>query len=595
MKIHFLSVAQANICIAKHIRSVAIFLCVLFIVLQPWQITAQLMQPKQKYTKADSLRGTINSNRDWWNVIHYDITVKPNIIRKEIEGVVTITNQAVKQGSKIQLDLQQPLIVDSIFMKGNNLATIKTAKVVSKKVRFTHQDDIILITLDKPKQKSEKFSIEVYYHGKPKEAVTPPWDGGWIWKKDKNNNPFVSVAVQGLGASAWYPCKDHQSDEPDKGASISVIVPDTLIAVANGKQFYPPKLVTNEVLKETKSNHKKYTWFVKNPINNYCIVPYIGKYVNFSDTLMGEKGKLELDYWVLDYNMEKAKKQFSQVKPMLRAFEYWFGPYPFYEDGYKIVEAPHLGMEHQSAIAYGNQYKNGYLGSDRSGKGGWGLKWDFIIVHESGHEWFANNITTKDIADMWVHESFTTYSETLFTEYYYGKNAANEYNFGQRINIRNDKAIIGDYGVNKEGSGDMYDKGSNMLHSIRNAIKNDSLFRKMLRKINQQFYHQTVTTQQIEAFICSELQFNFQPVFNQYLRNKTIPTLVFQVKADTQELTYYYKNCIPDFNLPIWLTEKIKLLPTIKPTTIKLAEMYNIKELLNNINKLYYVNIEQQL
>ena len=296
-------------------------------------------------------------------------------------------------------------------------------------------------------------------------------------KKMQQDRPWMSVACQGLGASVWYPCKDHQSDEPDNGASLSIIVPDTLVAVGNGR------------LKNKISNNNgttTYTWEVKDPINNYNIIPYIGKYVNWSDTLQGEKGTLDLSYWVLDYNLEKAKKQFEQVKPMLRCFEYWFGPYPFYEDGYKLVESPHLGMEHQSAVAYGNGYQNGYRGMDLSGSG-WGIKWDFIIVHESAHEWFANNITTKDIADMWVHESFANYSETLYTEWLFGKEAGNEYNYGIRRRIENDRPIIGPYGVNKEGSGDMYYKGGNMLQTIRHAINDDEKFRNILRGLNQNF------------------------------------------------------------------------------------------------------------
>src|SRR4029079_6357812 len=268
--------------------------------------------------------------------------------------------------------------------------------------------------------------------------VRPPWDGGWIFTKDAQGRPWMTVACQGLGASVWYPCKDYQGDEPDNGATLTINVSNELIAVSNGRPGSKSEIPTSQL--------QSYTWNVRSPINNYTIVPYIGHYVNWSDTLQGEKGKLDLNYWVLDYDLDKAKKQFEQVKPMLRAFEYWFGPYPFYEDGYKLVEAPHLGMEHQSAVAYGNHFQNGYLGRDLSGTG-WGMKWDYIIVHESGHEWFANNITTKDIADMWIHEGFTDYSETLFTTCEYGVEAGNDYVIGTRKNIQNDIPVIGFYGV----------------------------------------------------------------------------------------------------------------------------------------------------
>ncbi len=552
-------------------------------------VNAQLLKNKPTFTKADTLRGSLNENRDWWDVLRYDITVKPDFEKKEIEGkvILTFTHQKItKSNLLLQLDLQEPLIIDSIIHNNKSIEFTKNSTNTWLVNELNFSKNKILSkgkTIYIPDEK-----IEIYYHGKPKEAKTPPWDGGWIWKKDKNGNPWMSVAVQGLGASAWYPCKDYQGDEPDNGASLTMIVPNTLVAVSNGR------LTTKEMINEQRET--KYTWEVKNPINNYCIVPYIGKYVNFTDTLMGEKGKLDVSYWVLDYNLEKAKEQFKQVKPMLRAFEYWFGQYPFYEDSYKLVDAPHLGMEHQSAVAYGNQYKNGYLGSDRSGKTGWGLKWDFIIVHESGHEWFANNITTKDIADMWVHESFTTYSETLFTEFYYGKQAANEYNYGQRRNIRNEENIIGIYGVNKEGSGDMYDKGSNMLHSIRHSINNDVKFRKMLRGMNAIFYHKTVTTQEIETYINKALQFNFQCVFNQYLRTTQIPVLEYYVDTKSNKLYYKYSNCIEGFNLPIWINvqkKNIQLKPTTNFSSLAIKDAATVLETMASVELYYYLKVKE--
>ncbi|HRF24405.1 MAG TPA: M1 family metallopeptidase, partial [Chitinophagaceae bacterium] len=379
---------------------------------------------------------------------------------KSIQGNVEIEFDVVKTGANklMQIDLQQPLEIDSIVFNGSQIHTFKRDGNVYM-VDFGKFDFQIAADDTKiVKGKQAAFSLNVYYHGKPRVAVMPPWDGGWIFSKDAKGRPWMTVACQGLGASVWYPCKDHQSDEPDAGATLSIIVADTLVAVGNGR-------LINKT--DNKNGTTTWEWKVKNPINNYNLVPYIGKYVNYNDTLMGEKGKLDLNYWVLDYNLEKAKKQFGRdVKRMLHAFEYWFGPYPFYEDSYKLVESPHLGMEHQSSIAYGNKYLDGYLNSDLSGTG-WGKKWDYIIVHESGHEWFGNNITTKDIADMWVHEGFTMYSEALFIEYYYGKKAADEYVAGLRSNINNDIPLIGLYGINREGSGDMYNKGANMIHTIR--------------------------------------------------------------------------------------------------------------------------------
>ncbi|HVK97612.1 MAG TPA: M1 family metallopeptidase, partial [Flavisolibacter sp.] len=400
-------------------------------------------------------------------------------------------------------------------------------------------------------------SISIAYHGKPREAITPPWDGGWIWKKDKAGNPWMSVAVQGLGASAWYPNKDYQGDEPDNGATITINVPDTLVAVGNGRL---------KSSSESVNGLRSFSWEVKNPINNYNIVPYIGKYAHWSDTLQGEKGVLNLDYWVLQHDLDKAKKQFEQVKPTLRAFEYWFGPYPFYEDGYKLVQAPHLGMEHQSAVAYGNEFKNGYLGRDLSGTG-WGKNWDYIIVHETGHEWFGNNITTKDIADMWVHEGFTDYSEALFVEYYYGKQAASEYVQGLRKNIKNDAPIVGPYGVNKEGSGDMYYKGANLIHMIRQIIDNDEKFRQILRGLNSTFYHKTVTTRDVESYISAQSGKNLTKIFDQYLRTAFIPTLEF--KSEEDKLKFKWVKAIPGFNMPVKLTNGQWITPTTADQKIK--------------------------
>ena len=551
-----------------------ILLFIFFIIIIQTNSFAQLTaNTNQIFTKADTLRGSNNENRDWWDVLKYDITVKPDSEKKEIEGKVVITafNLTKINSSLIQIDLQKPLIIDSILFEKSILLS------------YQQKDNICLIEM--PIQILDTFLIQIFYHGKPREAKKAPWDGGWVWSKDKLGRPFVSVACQGLGASSWYPCKDIQSDEPDLGASLTIIVPDSLVAVGNGR-------LKSKVENTTRNNtlETNYTWEVKNPINNYNIIPNIGNYINISDTFNGEKGILDLNYWVLDYNKEKAVEQFKQVKPMLKAFEYWFGPYPFYDDGYKLIETPFLGMEHQSAIAYGNKFNNGYLGRDLSGSG-WGLKWDFIIVHESGHEWFANSITTKDIADMWVHEGFTNYSEVLFTEYYYGKEAGNDYCYGLRKNISNDKPIIGVYGVNKEGSGDMYYKASNMIHGIRNALNDDEKFRKILRSMNKTFYHQTVTTQQIENFFIEQTGLDLQKTFDQYLRTTQIPKLEYYFKG--RRLFTKYSNCNDGFNMPITTLPKEK---TITPTTTwskkrvrKQNKVWFTKE---NVERLYLVNLE---
>jgi len=533
---------------------------------------------KGKFTRADTLRGTINAERAWWNVLHYAITVKPDFATKSIVGINDIHYQVTSSNFPLfmQIDLQEPLIIDSILFE-------------TQKLNFTKDGNAWHVAV--PSQKKLSINdVTVYYHGTPREAVNPPWDGGWIWAKDSTGSPWMSVACQGIGASIWYPCKDHQSDEPDSGASVSMIVPDTLVGVSNGR-----------LQSKTNNNDgtETYIWAVVNPINNYDIIPYIGKYVNISDSFAGEKGKLDVNYWVLNYNLAKAKAHMvPEVHRMLKSHEYWMGPYPFYEDGYKMVDAPHLGMEHQGAIAYGNKYMNGYLGQDMSGSG-WGLKWDYIIVHESGHEWFGNNITSNDIADMWVHEGFTCYSETLFTEYYYGKKAGNEYNYGLRAGIQNILPVIGYYNVNDDVSvrnGDMYSKGANMLHTIRHSMNNDSLFREILRGLNKTFYHQTVNSSQIEKYINDQAWFNYSKVFDQYLRNIQIPQLEIYFANDGKKVSYRYTNCIDSFNLPLVLkngNESLKIFPVNEWKTIDITEGQKVFFNADEIEKMYYIGVSK--
>ena len=533
----------------------------LFLIFIASSCAAQPLSSKKQFTRQDTLRGTITPERAWWDVLRYDLQVTPDYTTKTIRGTNRLTIRVVKPGSKMQIDLQEPLIIDNIsLIKTATGNTGSSAAETGKTTLLFERDGNAWFATVPSLPVNSIQSIEVSYHGKPREAIRPPWDGGWIWTKDKKGRPWMSVACQGLGASVWYPCKDHQSDEPDSGASLSITVPDTLMAVANGR-------LANKQLHSDNST-ATYTWQVKNPINNYNIIPYIGKYVTWHEDFAGENGKLDCDYWALDYDLDKAKNQFKQVPLMLKCFEYWFGPYPFYEDGYKLVEAPHLGMEHQSAVAYGNGFQNGYLGRDLSGTG-WGNKWDFIIVHESGHEWFANSITTNDIADMWVHEGFTNYSETLFTTCQYGVEAGNAYCVGARQLTQNDTPIIGTYGVNQEGSSDMYYKGGNLLHTIRQIINNDSTFRNILRGLNKTYYHKTVTSKEVEDYISRQSGIDFSKVFDQYLRTTHIPVLEYSIKGN--ELKFRFTNCLKGFSMPVKIktgSEEKWVRPTEEWTTI---------------------------
>jgi aminopeptidase N len=428
-------------------------------------------------------------------------------------------------------------------------------------------------------------TVQVYFSGTPHESTRPPWSGGWTWAKDSLGRPWMTVTCQGLGASLWYPCKDYQGDEPDKGGSVTMIVPDTLIGVSNGRLQFK---------KENGDGTTTYKWAVVNPISNYCLIPYIGKYVTFHEDFQGEKGHLDLDYWVLDYNLAKAKSYLpEQVHNMLHAHEHWMGPYPFYEDSYKLVDVQHTGMEHQSAVAYGNNYAFGYRG--RGSK--YGMMYDFIIIHESGHEWFGNNLTTKDLADMWVHEGFTNYSETLFVDYMWGKDAGNEYNVASRRGIHNDRPIVARYNVNEQGSGDMYPKAGSMLQSIRHSIDDDEKWRQILRGLQKTFYHQTVTTQQVEKYVTAHAGFDLTKMFDQYLRTTQIPDFEYYFSDDHKKVFYRWSNCIAGFNFPLTLKNdqaKLRILPTQewKSTELKADEAALFDSAA--IEKMYYIGIKQK-
>ncbi|WP_242917574.1 M1 family metallopeptidase [Pontibacter liquoris] len=480
------------------------------------------------FTHQDTLRGAITPERAWWDLAYYHLAIKVNPADSTIRGVNTIRYKVLAPKQVMQVDLQQPMAIEKVMQNG-------------KELTYTYDGNAWFIQLAAPQKAGEVNSVDVYYGGKPQVSKNPPWSGGLTWKHDAQGNPFAATSCQGDGASLWWPCKDHMYDEPDS-MLISVTVPEKLMDVSNGR------------LRKVDQNNdgtKTYHWFVSNPINNYGVNMNLGDYVHFSEKFKGEKGLLDCDYYVLRGDESKARKQFKEVPRMLAAFEHWFGPYPFYEDSYKLVQVPYLGMEHQSSVTYGNDFKNGYLGRDLSGTG-WGLKFDFIIVHESGHEWFANNITYKDIADMWIHESFTAYSENLFLDYYYGKEASAAYVIGTRANIRNDRPIIGYYNVNNSGSGDMYYKGANMLHTLRQIVNDDEKWRSILRGFNKDFYHQTVTTQQIENYLSQHIGRDLSPVFDQYLRDVRIPELEYQLAGG--KLSYRWANTVTGFNMPVKVT-----------------------------------------
>lgn len=518
---------------------------------------------QQKFTRADTLRGSITPERAWWDLNHYHLAVEIFPESKSIKGSNTIRYRVLSEQQVLQIDLQEPLKITSILQEG-------------EKLDFQREGAVHWVRLKKKQVPGSFEELIVNYEGQPKEAIRPPWDGGITWQKDSNGKHFIASSNQGIGSSIWWPLKDHPADEVDS-LMISVTVPEGLMDVSNGR------LVGIDL----GNGKNTYHWSVVNPINDYGVNINIGDYVHFGEKYAGEKGTLDMDYFVLLENLEKAKVHFQDARRMMEAFEHWFGPYPFYEDGFKLVDAPYLGMEHQSSVTYGNGYQMGYRGRDLSGTG-WGLKFDFIIIHEAGHEWFANNITYKDVADMWIHESFTNYSESLFLDFHYGKEAGQEYVRGTRMNIANDRPIIGTYGVNQRGSGDMYYKGGNLLNMLREILNDDEKWRQVLRGLNQEFYHQTVTTQQVEGFISKAFGTDLKPIFDQYLRDFRIPVLEYYY-SDNQTLNYRWISCLPNFTMPVDIEiggEKIRIQPKTAWSEMKVKNQGEVK-----VDPDYYVGL----
>jgi aminopeptidase N len=511
-------------------------------------VTSQL-SAQETTTRKDTLKGGFPFERTCFDVLRYDLNIKINPDEKSIVGHNDITFKVLLNTTKIQLDLFENMQIDSIVSN-------------FKKLNYKREFDAVFVNFEAALSKNSEQKIRFYYSGKPLVAKNAPWDGGFVFKKDANNKYFIGVAVQGTGASLWFPCKDSQSDEPDFGATIKVAVPNGLMNVSNGR------LIGNQDL---KNGYTRWDWEVKNPINSYDITVNIGDYIHFGENYKG----LDLDFYALRENEAKAKTQFEEVKPMMDCFQSKFGDYPFKEDGYKLVETSYLGMEHQSAVAYGNKYKKGYLGSDLSGTG-IGLLFDFIIIHESGHEWFGNSITSKDIADMWIHEGFTCYSESVFLECQYGLEKAQIYINGLKKNIRNDTPIIGQYGVNKEGSGDTYYKGALMLNTIRHIINNDEKWWKIILDYSNTFKHKIIDTETVVSFFNAASGIDLTPVFNQYLRFTIIPTL--DLKIVKNKLSYRWKASESNFYMPVDITIKGKK-TRIQPTTTWTKSKLSVKSL----------------
>jgi aminopeptidase N len=527
-------------------------------------------RPTPTYTPhmahADTLRGSFTTpGRNWWDVAFYDLHVAISPKDSSIRGYNGITYRVLKPATEMQIDLMVPLQVDSMIQDGHP-------------VKFRRDSNAFFATLTSPQRTGDRKTITVYYHGRPQIALRPPWQGGFTWTADSLGRPWVVTTDQGMGASVWWPNKDTQADEPDS-QRVALTLPDPMIDVSNGRL----RSTTHHADGTTT-----YEWFVVNPINNYAIAVAGGHYAHYSEVYNGLKGPLTMDFWPLDYDTANAHRQWPQARSMMACFEHWFGPYPWYADGYKLLEVPNTGMEHQSAVSYGNWFQNGYRKRDGSGTG-LGLKWDFIIVHESAHEWFGNNITAKDNADMWVHESFANYAEGLYTECQFGKEAGAQYIIGNRRGIRNDRPIIPVYDVNEQGSGDMYPKGGEMLHTIRQIVDNDEKWRGILQGLQQTFARQTVMGRQIEEYISAQSGSDLSKVFDEYLRTTMVPT--FEYRIEGTALSYRWTNVVPGFNMPIRVTLAWPEFTMIHPTEawqtspLRLANLTDFK-----VDPNFYVN-----
>jgi aminopeptidase N len=527
-----------------------------------------LLAQTPNVTRQETLRGSVTPEREWWDLLHYQLNVEFLPETKRLKGSNIVTFKTLKPGNKMQIDLQPPLAITRISHGESQL-------------KFEREGNVYWVMFDNELPQGIEDKIEIFYEGVPVVSKNPPWVGGITWGRDDLGENFIVTTCQGIGASIWWPNKDHGADEPDRGMQISVTVPERLTAVANGR------------LKKTDHNvaekKKTYHWEVLNPINNYGVNVNIGNYVHLSEKYQGKGGVLDLDYWVLAHQKDAALKWFKEVPRTIEAFEHWFGKYPFYDDSYKLVSVSYPGMEHQSSVTYGNWFRNGYLQRDPCGCGV-GFKFDFIIVHESAHEWWGNNISMKDAADMWIHEGFANYAENLFVEYHFGKKDAEDYVVGTRRGIRNNTPIIGTYGTNREGSGDMYPKGGNMLHTIRHIINDDAKWISILHGLQADFWHQTVTTEQIESYITKKAGIDLSKVFDQYLRTTQIPLLIYEINGKT--LSFKYEKVVKGFAMPVRVVingKETQITPSEVKQTLDFPELIKTFE----VNRNFYINSEK--
>jgi aminopeptidase N len=556
-------------------KVIILLILAMFIALQP--VRAQLFHDPDslQFTRADTLRGMLTPLRTCYDLTYYHLSVEVDTVTRSIQGSNEIMFNAVSDFDTMQIDLFLDMKIEKIVDDRN------------QPLSFTREFGAVFVAMGRTVKKGTITEITVFYSGTPQVAKRPPWDGGFVWAHDSTGNLWLAVTCQGTGASLWWPCKDHQSDKPDS-MLLSITIPSGLMDISNGR------------LRDTVSlsgGKTQWNWFISYPINNYNVTLNVGKFSHFGDAYIGRFGDtLTLDYYVMPYNLEKAKIQFRQVKLMLACYEKYFGDYPFVRDGYKLIESPHLGMEHQSAIAYGNKYLNGYLGRSWSAEG---LDFDFIIMHESAHEWWGNSVTARDIADMWFHEGFATYAEALYIESTYGLEASLHYLNNRKQDIHNEEPVIGRYNVNNEGSGDMYPKGALFLNTLRHVIANDSLWWQILRGIQSDFKYGTISTDELVQYFNRMTHQDLSYMFDQYLRYPKIPTLDITVTkyGDSVYARYRWEADVPDFRMPVLVTTAKDTYGFIYPTTEwKVSALGDIDpQEFNVATDLFYIDVRKSL
>ena len=553
---------------------IAILLCLSFLSVN--SLFSQLLEQKKNFTRADTLRGSLRPERSCYDALYYELKVKVDTVSQSISGSCDMTFKAVSEIRVMQIDLMDSMVIDDITYKG-------------KRLYYTREFNAVFVAFLEPVQTGTEGIVTVKYHGAPVKAKRAPWDGGFVWKHDKNGKMWIGVACEGLGASSWWPCKDHLSDEPDRGMKIICTVPKGLICVANGQ----------DMGHKDEGAWTTYTYQVTYPINTYNVTLNIGDYVHFEDQYIAADGeKLKLNYDVLSYNLDKAKEQFKQVKPMLKCYERYLGKYPFWRDGYRLVETHYLGMEHQGAIAYGNHFKTGYDGRDYSHIG---LDFDYIIIHESGHEWWGNSVSCADIADMWIHEGFCTYTESLFAECMYGHDTAVKYINAKKNGVGNKGPIQGPYyGVNEEGNGDMYSKGALMLNTLRSVVNNDALWWQIIKgTCDTAFKYKTTNADEIIRYFNQKSGKDLTPIFNQYLKYTSPPKFIYSLrktKGKKYELIYFWLTDVKGFEMPISVsssTGKQEWLPCTNDIQTRILTLNSVKDFSVN-EDLEYILVEKR-